>query len=316
MAFETSTTSANDITYSAAIAPVMLATLAEQSLPMTWLREFDITSEASNAIDIPVAATNFGTADDDGAGVDVEYNAAQGVSIGNTMFSTDKVTLTAAEYGIGYAVNDNVTEDSIRGIDIFEVLFMHMSRALALAWTDDFCALFASLSNSVGSTGVDLTVAQMLAAQTGIRRRGGVADDGLVYVLDNQQVDDLEGVLISTNAAQTVYSNVADRVLGAGIGANNGMGADRMVLAFRGYPVVATGLTDTANAAADVVGACFTPSGPRNDPYATFGNVFKRSFRLETDRDIHARSTSLVLTARMAPGELQDGTGSKIVTDA
>lgn len=316
MANETTTTTANDITYSAVIAPAFLATLAEHSLPMTWCNEYDITGQPSNAIDIPRAASDYGSADDDGAGVDTEYDATQGTALSNVAWDTDKVTATAAEYGIQYEITDNVVEDSIQGIDVFNIIFVHMARALALAWTDDFCALFASLSNSVGTTTNDLTVANMLSAQSGIRRRGVLAEDGLVYVLDGQQGDDLEGALIATSTSQAVFASAADRILGVMASANNGMAADRQIMTFRGYPVHTTGLTDTANAGADVVGACFTPAGPRNGPFATYGNAIKRAFRLETDRVIGKRTTLLVGTMRMGVAEITDGSGTKIVTDA
>ncbi len=316
MANETTTTTANDITYSAIIATALLATLAEHALPMAWCNEYDITASPTNAQDVVRAASDYGSADDDGAGVDTEYDATQGTALSNVAWDTDKVTVTAAEYGIQYEITDNVVEDSITGLNLFEIIFTHMARALALAWTDDFCAQFANLSNSVGTSGADLTVAQTLSAQTGIRRRGVIADDGLVYVLDNQQAEDLEGQLIATAASQSVYATAADRILGVNVGANNGMGSGRQVLSFRGYPVVASGLTDTANAAADVVGACFTPAGPRNGPFATYGNAIKRNLRLETDRDISKRATMLVATMRMGVGEITDGSGTKIVTDA
>ncbi len=94
------------------------------------------------------------------------------------------------------------------------------------------------------------------------------------------------------------------------------MGQRRHVLTFRGYPVYATGLGSTANTAADANGATFTPAGPNNDPYATFGNIVKRMPRFETDRNAKGRSTDLVLTMRMGAGELQDATGTLIQTDA
>lgn len=316
MANETTTTSANDVTYGAIISPVVLATMAEQSLPMSWCREFDIIAEASNAVDVTSIDSIYGAADDDGAGVDTEYDAVEGTELTNTQVATSKVTLTSAEYGIAVEVTDNVQEDTISGIDLFEYIAGHMSRALALAWTDDFCALSVGLTTAVGTTTVDLTVAVMLSAQTGIRVAGVVADDGLAYLLDNEAVSNVEGELISTNAAAAIYASAADRLLAVSADPNNGMGAGRHVMGFRNYPVHATGLTDTVNAAADVSSMCFTPSGPRNDPYATFGNVIKRLPRFENERHAKKRTTDLVLTMRMAPGEINDASGTEIISDA
>ena len=316
MTSETTTTTANDVTYSAVIAPVMMATLAEHALPMSLCREFNIINEPSNAIDVTVADSDVGSADDDGAGVDTEFDATEGSELGNTAFDTSKVTLTAAELGIAYEVTDNVREDTISGIDLFSAITSHMNRALALAWTDNFCALFASLSNSVGGSGSAATVAHLLAAQVGPRRRGTVADDGMTYVLDNKAAGDVESQLTSTIGSAAVYAFAADRMLQANVGPNNGMGQGRQVMSFRGYPVIATGLTDTADSSVNVVSACFTHDGPRNRDYATFGNAIKRLPRFEQERHAKKRTTDLVLTMRMGVGELLDGTGTKIVTGA
>ena len=315
MANETTTTTANDITYSAVIEPVLMAVAADVAEFMPMAREFNIINRPSNAVDVPRPQTNWGTPPDDGAGVDTEYDATQATSLSNTSWGTDKVTGTATEYGALFEITDNVIEDSVDGIDVLNAVESHMMTALVMAINDDFCALFAGLANSVGTSGVDATVANFLAAQVGIRTRGWKAPDGVVYVIDNQQADDIEAQLISTNAAQAVFASAADRLLGYAPAANQGL-TNGMIMSFRNYPVWATGLTDTANAGADVVGACFTPAGPGNNPSATFGLVWKRLFRLEFDRDIAKRTTKAVLTARCAPFELTDPSGTKIVTDA
>ena len=313
-AAETTTTTANDITYSAVIEPSLLAVAMDIAEFMPMCREFDIVNKPSNAIDVPRPQSDFGTVPDAGAGVDTEFDATQGTALSNIDWGTDKVTGTSAEYGVQYEITDNVIEDSVDGIDVIEAVKSMMMSCLVLAINDDICALFAGLSNSVGTTTVDATVANMLAAQVGIRVRGWRARDGVVYVLDNDCADDIEAQLTSTNAAQAVFAAAADRLLGYMPTANNGLDNGH-IMSFRGYPVWATGLTDTANAAADVVSACFTPAGPQNNPSATFALVWKRLFRLEFDRDISKRTTKAVLTVRCAPFELTDGSGTKLVTD-
>jgi hypothetical protein len=316
MAGESTTTTINDFAYSAVISTFIMATLAEHSLPMTWCKEFNLIGQPSASVDVGYFDSNFGSAEDNGAGVDAEYDATEATALGNTAIASSKYTIAAAEYGIAVELTDNVNEDSVSGVDILNQIQAHQQRALALAWTKDFVDLFSSISNSVGTTTSALTVAQMLAAQVGPRKRGVLADDGMAYVLENNQTDNLEAELISTNAAAAVYAAGADRLLGVGAGTNNGMGASRHVLTFRGYPVYSSGLNPTANAAADVVGCCFTPDGPNNGPFASFGNVIKRAPRLEPDRSAKARSSDLVLTMRMAPGELVDASATAIITDA
>ncbi len=320
MANETTTTTLDDLTNATLVEPVIIYALSEQpGLAIRYCREFNAIGKPTLALKIPTQTSYWGAANDDGAGVDLEFDATQGTSLSNTAVSTGSVTLTPAEYGVAHALTDNVKEDSaIDAMELMNLFTGQMLAVLQLALDDDFCALFASLSNSVGTSGSDLTVAQALAAQQGIRRRGAVAEN-VVYILDNQQVDDLESALIATNAAAAVFALSADRVIGHSPSANNGMDAGRVVGYLRGnYPVVASGLTDTANAAADVVGACFVPTSAFNDSVGstTFGIGWKRLPRFETQRQAKGRSDDLVMTMRAGVAELQDGSGTAIITDA
>ena len=123
--------------------------------------------------------------------------------------------------------------------------------------------------------------------------------------------------MIATSTSQATYAGAADRILAYNPAPNNGMNV-RMVSGFRGYPVWATGLTDTANSAADVVGAAIVPSSPYNDNagHVTFAMAWKRLFRFETDRHAKKRTTDLVMTSRWGVAEALDGAGSAIITDA
>ncbi len=317
MANEITTTTFDDLTHSSLVQPVIIRALTEKPGLWRFCREFNIVDQSTNAAKLPTETSYWGSANDDGASVDTEFNATEATSLGNTAFSTGAVTCTAAEYGVAHALTDNVAEDSVRGIDIMDLikgrmLFVHM-----LAWEDDYLAMFASLSNSVGSSGVDLTVAQMIAAQQGLRTRG-VEADALAYVLDNQQASDLEAALSAGSTSAAIFALSADRLIGYAPSADNGMGASRNVMSFRGLPVFTTGLTDTANAAADVVGACIAPSTAFNDGSGatTHCMAWKRLPYFETQRQAKLRATDLVMTARLGFAELQDGAGTAIITDA
>jgi len=316
MANETTGTTLNDLVYSAIISPAIMATLSEHALPLTWCREYNLVGQPANAVDVPYFDSDFGSANDRGAGVDTEYAATEGAALSNTELSTSKFTLTAAEFGILYEVTQTAQEDSISGVDLFGVINDFMARALALAISDDFCALFTGLSNSVGTTNTAPTIANFLSAVAGIRTRGTVAPGGLVSVLDNQHVIYLETEITGTAASTATYLMAGDRLLGIDAGDNNGLDMSRLCFALRGYPCIATGLTDTANAGVDAVSAVFTPAGGGNDPYATFGLIIKRLPQIRTDVDITKRTDKLAMTMRMGVGELHDGTGAKIVAKA
>jgi hypothetical protein len=316
MANETTTVTLNDIVYSAVIEPSFLAYAMDWIVAQQFARRFSLVGMPSNALDIPRLATDMGTVGDGGTGVDTEFDATQASDLSaNVALDTDKVTVTASEYAFKRTITDNVREDTIAGIDLLDAVLSDGAQILMTAFEDDMLALFASLSNTVGSTGVDVTLAQALAAQVGIRKRGVRAPDGVVYVLDEQQVDDLEALMIAAGANQATYTLAADKLLGIDREANNGMG-NGLVFNFRGYPVYSTGLTDTANAGADVVGACFTPSSAGNDKYATYGWVDKRPFRVETERDASLRADEIVFSMRRGVAEITDVSGTAIITDA
>lgn len=317
MANEITTTTFDDLTHASLVQPVIIRALTEKPGLFRFCREFNLTDQPTNAAKLPTETSYWGSANDDGVGVDTEFNGTEATSLSNTAFSTGAVTCTAAEYGVAHALTDNVAEDSVRGIDVMNIikdrmLFVHM-----LAWEDDYLANYANLSNTVGSTGVDLSVANMLAAQQGLRTRG-VECDALAYVLDNQQTLDLDSAIGAAATSMAVYALAADRLIGYAPTPDHGMSQSRQVMQFRGIPVFSTGLTDTANAGADVVGACIAPSTAFNDGSGatTHCIAWKRLPYFETQRQAKLRATDLVMTARLGFAELQDGAGTAIITDA
>jgi hypothetical protein len=316
MANETTTTTLDDLTHTSLIQPYLIAALSEQAGLFRYAKEFDLTGQSTKTASIPSETSWWGSANDRGAGVDTEFNATEATDLSNTAVSTGAVTISAAEYGVAIEVTDNVGEDSIDGLDMLQVIRSRMLHVLQLAMEDDFLALLASLSQTVGTSGSDLSIAQLLAAQTGIRTRGANAET-VVYILDNQQAFDVESAFIATNAAAAVFALAADRILNYQPSADHGLSM-RMISTFRGFPVWTSGLTDTANANADVVGACFVPSTSYNDAqgHTTFGSVWKRLPRFETQRFAKARATDLVMTTRWGCGEMLDGSGTAIITDA
>jgi hypothetical protein len=319
MANESTTTSLNDITNPTLVEPVVIMALSEQpGMAIRMCREFNWIGKPATAFVIPTQTSYWGSANDDGAGVDTEFDGTQGTALSNTQVATGGVTCTPAEYGVAHALTDNVKEDSaIDALELMNLFTNQMLTVLQLALDDDFLALLVSLSNSVGSTGVDLTIAQAIAAQQGLRTRGANAD-AVAFILDNQQALDLETGLQAANAAAAIFALSADRLIGYAPTADHGMGSNRQIMTLRGFPAFATGLTDTANAAADVVGAALCPSTAYNDASGatTFGLGWKRLPRFEMQRQAKGRSDDLVMTMRAGVCELQDGSGTSIITDA
>ena len=315
MANETTDTTVDDLINTNLVQPIIVLALSEQpGYALRSCRQIDIRNQPTNTVKIPVEHSWWGSANDRGAGVATAFNQTEATAISNTALSTDGVTsASATEYGVATSLTDNVGEDSVQGIDLVQLFTTRMLSVLTLALDDDYIGLFASLSQTVGVSGSAATIAQIVAAQQGIRTRGAIADQ-VAYVLGNITAGYIETALQSGTAAQFMLA--ADRVIGYAPTPDNGMGSNRMIAMFRGAPVYTTGLTDTANAGADEVSACVCPSSAVNDASGatTHGMVIKRLPRFETQRQAKLRATDLVMTSRFGLVELQDGSGTGIVT--
>lgn len=316
MANEITTTSHNDITNPTLAVPYIQRALSEK--PGFWrhCKEWNLTGDfAAPAFVIPREVSFWGSPDDNGAGTDTEFDATEATDLSNTAVTTAGVTVTPGEYGVALEVTKNVEEDSLSAIDLYGLLEERMLHVISLAMTYDFLALFASLSNSVGVSGSNFTVAQGIAGLRNIRTRGTDAD-AVIGIFENQQAADIEDELVSQNASVAVFAQNADRLIQYAPTADNGMGAGRQVFTFRNAPVFVSGQCATANSGADVVGAFFCPSTVYNDASGatTFHMGWKRLPMFATDQIVLGRSTQLVMSARAGFGEGQDGSGSGIVT--
>jgi hypothetical protein len=318
---EISTSSIASVTNTSLVEPVIILALSEQpGLAIKMCREFNGIGKAAAALKIPTQTSYWGVPSltEHGAGIATAFNGTEAVGFGNTAVSTGSVTVTAAEYGVAHALTDNVNEDA--AIDAMELLNLftgQMLRVLTLALDDDYVALFPSLSSTSGLTNTTLSVASMLGAQQSIRIRGTNADS-LAYILDNKQTQDLESAISAASTSIAVYAMSTDRLIGYAPSADQGMGPSRQIMSFRNYPVFATGLTDTANSAVDVVGACVVPTSAYNDSSGatTHALMWKRLPRFETQRQAKGRSIDLVMTMRAGLATLQNGSGQQILSKA
>lgn len=317
MANETTTTTLDDVTHASLIEPYMINALSEQAGLFRVCKEFNLTGKSTKAAKIPSETSWWGSANDDGAGVDTEFNGTEGTELSNTAISTGGVTITTAEYGVAIEMTDNVEEDSIDGLDLLMRIEQRMLHVLNLALEDDFLALLGSLSNVTGTSGSDLTPAQLLSGITNLKTRGVIASE-LVGILDNEQGLNVQSAMVATSTSMAVFAMAADRILNYVPSADRGMGPSRNTAQFAGCSLFTTGLTDTANAAADVAGGILVPSSAANDiaGHVTFGMAWKRLPRFETERHAKKRTTDLVMTCRWGVAEMLDGSGEAVITDA
>lgn len=170
---------------------------------------------------------------------------------------------------------------------------------------DDCCALFPSITLSVGSTGVDLTIANMIEALG--KRRTAKAPPGSspMFILDDQQTVDFTTALGATTG--TLWSGGQNQSAMQSMAKTDGTLGD-----FLGAPIRYTNMTDTANAGADVVGALLNVGGKN----PSIGIVVLWMPELDKELNV-AKSTRLyAINACWGAGLINDGVSVKLVTDA
>lgn len=316
MANEITTTAWNDVVNSAAVIPVLIGALQEQSGLYKVCRDFtgQYAGRGTNSLTIPKEDSLF-TAGDNGLTADTEYDATEATDLSNTATTTSAATLTTGEYGIAVELTDTLKEDSVfSGAELVAIINQKCIHALGIAMEVDFLTLFASIANASGVGGTALVVSTMVAAQIAPRARG-LRTESQAYIIDTQAATDLDNNLISTSAAAATYAFAADRALGYAPTDDGGM-LTRHTMMFKNRPVFTTGLVPTANGGVDTIGNCLVPSTPLNDRLGatTFGMGWKRMPTIETQRIPLGRSDQIVVTQRWGAVELQDGSAQGITS--
>lgn len=316
MANETTTTTLTEIVNSEWIRPVFQDYAHEFVNATRFCLHQDLRGRGTSTWAQPRMVSDMGTVGDAGGGVDTEYDATEGTVLTNTQLDLAESTISTSEFGIMRTLTDSAQEDVVDGFALVQAIVMDAARILMTALEDDVVALFGSATNVSGATGVNISVANMSDAITAVRQRGVRAPGGMVGVLDQVQISDLEDAFEATSTSWAVYPQANDRVLRIGAAADNGLSTGE-VFSFKGVPIYESGLTDTANTAADVVGAVFVRGDvSSNEPFAALGLATSRDFRSEIDRNAALRADEIVCTMRKGTGILQDDSIEALTTDA
>jgi hypothetical protein len=168
---------------------------------------------------------------------------------------------------------------------------------------DDCVALFPSITLSVGATGVDLSLANMIEALG--KRRTAKANGSPMFILDDQQTLDFTTALGATTG--TLWSGGQNQSAMQAQAKTDGTMGD-----FLGAPIRYTNLTDTVNAGADVCGALLNVGGKN----PSIGIVVLWMPELDKELNV-AKSTRLyAINACWGAGLINDGPSVKLVTDA
>ncbi len=289
MANEVTTTSANDLVYSAWIlASDILEAFYGQQTAMHLVR-------FSSIADLPTKAKDFPTSP-----VLSAASVAEGVDMSNTAFSTGKATVTAAEVGLLLTVTDVLSMSDIVDDSYYA---QQAGEALADKVTTDICSLSSGFSSSVGATGVNLTEANILDGIQTLMAAGVPGPyHGILHPIQYRDLATAVGGTLSP-AATTGTESVRQVTNEFGARPNGGLGE------LYGVMWSISSNVPTANAGADRAGMIVNP---RN----AIGFVEKGAARVEPERDASLRAREIAVTAMYGVGELKDAAGVGVITDA
>jgi hypothetical protein len=289
---DTTTTTLTELVNAEAINPAIMSYAHDFVVAAPYTRKMDLRGLGTKVGSFPRWV------------LDTATDTGETTSLTTETLETTAVNITAAEIGVRRDITDAAIEETILGAGVFTHLARDFGVMFGISLDDDIVALFAALNSAtaVGTTKVNLTLANMVEAQATIRQNG--APGALVYVLDDQQALDYQAAQqAATQTTTSEFMTVAQGNSGGFLGT------------WMGQPVWQTGLCDTANTAENVVGACFI-DGEANPELAAIGMVLTRDTRIENDRNIQDRNSIVVGTAKWGVGEIADTSGVPIVTDA
>lgn len=281
----TTTTTYDDVSYSAIITDEVLDALMATVVTPPLLDNYDIMGSASKAVKIPKAD---------------KFTAAaltEGTETANTALTSTSVTITAAEIGIQATITDVLEVSDIPAAH--GARLRQLGRALADKLDVDICALLSGFSTTVGTTTVDITLSVLLDAIYNLEVNDAASLGALVGVLHPRQTADLRTELEAD--AAVIYEGKSDSSISKATAGYFG--------SWFGIDVYQSTNVATATAGADRAGGIFVRD------YA-LGMVQKWTAKVEAMRWAPIRGWVLVATAMYGVGEVEDSAGVKVITDA
>ncbi len=279
----TDTTSYNDTIYDAIISDEVKDALMAVVVTPALLDFYDLAGQASKAIKVPKADKFTASA------------LTEGTEVANTALTSASVTGTAAEIGIMATVTDVLEVSDIPAAHAARL--RQLGRAIGDKIDVDICALFSGFGTTVGSSGVNISLANLLDGiyTLEVADAGGLGD--LVSVLHPRQTADLRAELEADVAV--IYNSKSDTSISKSMAGFFG--------SWFGIDLFQT--TNVVDNATNVEGALFVRS------YA-LGMVQKWAARVETMRWPPIRGFVLVATAMYGVFEIEDAAGVDVTTDS
>lgn len=249
----------------------------EQSVARQIVTVFDMPANSGKVVQVPVYTSISATTPEEG-------NAA---TFADT--NTTSVNITLSEKVVAHRVTDMLRDSAYN--DVIAQLGDQSGRAIAEAIDTEVFANFSSFSSDLGTSGAELTVADLFKAAATLRARKltgpfyAVVHPGSAY--------NLKKAMTATTSYQNATSAADNIMSGFYVGQIAGIQVYES-------PLVAVSGNDAIN-------GVFAPQA--------LGHSMRGSIRLETMRQAAYRATDVVLTAVTGAGVLQSGFGVAITSD-
>ena len=292
MADETTASVMGSLVYAEMISSQVRDKLAVRKVIEPFFERFDISN-------LPTLAGSFGVGDS------VTFAAVtDGSTSTNQAWTPSDAVATAAQAAAMVELTDLAASAAIPGS--VDKMIKSMTTG-ALAYTEALMgALFGGNSaHSVGSTGVDLTLAVLDAAIASVEISAEGFADQLVAILHPQQVADLRAAILATSGSPALQRDDVVNLFGAAPGSG-------LAMAYKGtygnVPILASAYCPDANAAADHAGVVMVPG-------AAFGYVSNWDFRLDVARSISGLATRYVPSVSIGVVEKDEAMYCDVISD-
>jgi hypothetical protein len=245
-------------------------------------------------------------------GANAMASVAENATVSNTALTTSNVNVTIARQALRRQISD-LAQLTSAGIAL-DVTLDNIAADMVLAYnkrvTTMIAALSSGFSSSVGSTGVDLTVANFYAAMFVLQLNS--ADGMFTAILHPQQINDLISSLRSETGPGQYLATSQDQVQAKGPGFRGNL---------FGVDIFASANVPSANSAADYLGMMIAP-GAIGVATATAAPMVgaptlpsQSPIVVELERDASSGSTIVVGSAFVGVAELDDLRGVGILSD-
>jgi len=299
---QNTTTSSADILASEVLAGMVEELLAEKGSIMGH--------EALIKAERPAMGSNVVKFSADGLGGSHALAlTAEGSSVADTTLSDATASVTVARYAKSFAFTD-----TLLAVDEGRLVQERFARDAVISYNQNLINLVAQLgsgfTNSVGSTGVNLTVQNFMDAKTKLEENS--CEGRFLAILHPVQFADLQSAMLSVGGSLQYREDsqlLPERIGGQYKGS------------FLGVDIFVSSLVPTANAGADRAGLMIARGAvvwadaliePNPQQVMNAGGLIA----LELERDARAGESAYVSSALMGAAEFQDLAGVGIITDA